>query len=274
MNTNRTHIGITSSTLHIIAMVLMLCDHLCMTLLGNQMWLHYVGRVAYPIFAFMLVEGFRHTGNIKKYLLRILVFAFISEVPFDLMCGGTWLFPTQQNVLFTFLFSMLLMLLMEHTKNISKKYIKYIVFVLVALLSLVLGFLIGTITMVDYFGGGIVMVLCFYLFQGDRILSFAVEYKKGWQQIAVTWINRIAQLYLVWVICNEMIGGLCANITIAGRTFEVVVESFGIFAMIPIWLYDGRKGINSKAFKYTCYAFYPAHITLLVILQYVVYNVF
>jgi len=274
MNSSEKKIGISSSTLHIIAMALMFCDHLCMTLLGNQMWLHYVGRIAYPIFAFMLVEGFRHTGNLKKYFLRMLAFALISEIPFDLMCGGTWFFPTQQNVMFTFLISMLLMLLMEQPKKIKNAVVKYLVFGVTALFTLLLGFIVGTLTMVDYFGGGIVMVLCFYLFQGERILSFEVKYKKTWSRLLVVWINRVAQAYLLWQICNEMIGGLCENITIFGKTYEVVVEAFGIFAMIPIWLYNGKKGIGTKPFKYFCYAFYPAHIFLLVILQYLIYKNF
>lgn len=271
---NRKKIGISSSSLHIIAMALMFCDHLCMTLFGNQIWLHYIGRIAYPIFAFMLVEGFRHTGNLKKYLLRLLIFALISEIPFDLMCGGTWLFPTQQNVMFTFIISMLLMLFMEQPKKIKNTVLKYIVFVITALFAVLLGFIMGTITMVDYFGGGIVMVLCFYLFQGDTILSFEVDFKKEWKRTLVVWGNRIAQAYLVWQICNEMIGGLCENITVFGRTYEVVVEAFGIFALIPIWLYNGQKGINSKLFKYSCYAFYPVHILMLVVLQYLIYTVF
>lgn len=262
--------GITSATLHIIAMAFMLCDHLCMTLLGNQMWLHYIGRIAYPIFAFMLVEGFRRTHNIKKYLLRLLVFALISEIPFDLMCGGTWLFPTQQNVMFTFLISMLLMLLMEQPKKIKKAFGKYVVFAITGFFTFILGFLLGTITMVDYFGGGVVMVLMFYLFQDDRILSFEVKYKKEWQKILVTWINRLLSAYFIWQICNEMIGGLCVNINAFGRTFEVVVESFGILAVIPIWLYNGLKGYNAKWFKYFCYAFYPGHILILYLLRFVV----
>lgn len=268
MENNRTRFGISSSTLHIIAMVLMFCDHLCMTLLGNQMWLHYVGRIAYPIFAFMLVEGFRHTSNMKKYLGRMLIFALISEIPFNYMTGGVWLFPTQQNVMFTFLFAMLGMLLVEQTKKIKKPALRYLVFVLVSLLTLILGFIVGIVTMVDYFGGGIVMVLVFYFFEGDRILSFKVNYPKEWMRIAVLWINRVLQMILVWNISCEMIGGLCTNITVFGHTFEVVVESFGILAFIPILLYNGTKGIKGKAFKYVCYAFYPAHIAMLVLLKY------
>lgn len=272
METQKTKFGISSSTLHIIAMGLMFCDHLCMTLLGNQMWLHYLGRIAYPIFAFMLVEGFRHTSNMKKYLVRMLIFALISEIPFDLMTGGVWFFLTQQNVMFTFLFAMLGMLLMEQPKKIKKAAARYIVFGVVALLTLLLGFIVGTLTMVDYFGGGIVMVFVFYFFEGDRILSFRVNYPKEWMRVAVLWVNRLLQIYFVWNVCNEMIGGLCTNITVFGRTFEVVVESFGILAFIPIILYNGTKGIKSKPFKYICYAFYPAHIALLVLIKLIIWG--
>ncbi|MCQ2537551.1 MAG: conjugal transfer protein TraX [Lachnospiraceae bacterium] len=259
--------GLSSSTLHILAMALMLCDHMCMTLFGNQHWLHYVGRIAYPIFAFMLVEGFIHTSNLKKYLLRLFCFALISEIPFDLMCGGTVPFVTQQNVLFTFILSIFAMLLMEQPKKIKKPVAKYIVFAITAVFATVLGFLLGTLTMVDYFGGGVVIVIIFYLFQGDKILSFKVDYKKEWMRIAVLWVNRAIQALLLWNVFCEMIGGLCTNITVFGKTFEVVVEAFGILALIPIWLYNGERGYKAKWFKYFNYAFYPAHIMILWILM-------
>lgn len=86
------------ATLHILAMTLMLMDHLWATLLPAQEWLTCAGRVAFPIFAFMTVEGYFHTHSLKKYMLRLLAFALISEIPFDLMYGGTWLYPFHQNV--------------------------------------------------------------------------------------------------------------------------------------------------------------------------------
>lgn len=263
--------NLSSASLHIIAMILMFCDHLCMTLLNNHIWLHFVGRIAYPIFAFMIVEGFRHTGNIKKYLLRMLIFALVSEIPFDLMTGGTWFFPTQQNVLWTYMISILGMLLIEQTKKIKNHYIKYPLFIITSLFTLIAGFIIGTLTMVDYFGGGVLMVLIFYFFRDDEILSFKKEYKNKWSEIAVKWMNRVMQAICVWLVCDELIGGLCYNIDYFGHTYEVVVESFGILALIPIWLYNGRKGYSSKLFKYFNYTFYPLHIALLVLVQKIVY---
>ena len=66
----------------------MLCDHLWATVLSQYAWLTWVGRLAYPIFAFLLVEGYIHTCNLKKYLGRLLFWAIVSEIPFNLMYGG------------------------------------------------------------------------------------------------------------------------------------------------------------------------------------------
>ena len=98
---------ISMAMLHIIAMTLMLMDHLWATLLPAQEWLTCVGRVAFPLFAFMAVEGYFHTHNFRKYAFRMLIFAIISEVPFDLMYGGTCFYPVHQNVIWTLLMSLL-----------------------------------------------------------------------------------------------------------------------------------------------------------------------
>ena len=68
---------ISAAVLHILAMVLMLMDHLWATLLPAQDWLTCAGRVAFPIFAFMSVEGYFHTHNFKKYAQRMLLFAVL-----------------------------------------------------------------------------------------------------------------------------------------------------------------------------------------------------
>ena len=148
---------ISTAALHIIAMLFMLMDHLWATLLPAQEWLTCVGRIAFPIFAFMSVEGYFHTHNFKKYLLRMLVFAVISEIPFDLMYGGTWFYPVHQNVIWTFILGLLGIHIMETVRK--KK--KTPVFVLTAILVTIAGGLLGTLTMVDYYGIGVLTVFTF-----------------------------------------------------------------------------------------------------------------
>ena len=87
-STAATRFDLSAAALHILAMVLMLMDHLWATLLPAQDWLTCAGRVAFPIFAFMSVEGYFHTHNFKKYAQRMLLFAVLSEIPFDLMYGA------------------------------------------------------------------------------------------------------------------------------------------------------------------------------------------
>ena len=91
-----------SLTLKFLAMALMLCDHLWATVIPGNGWLTAVGRLAFPIFAFQIAQGFVHTRSVKKYLGRLFLWALISEIPFNLMYGGAVFYPFHQNVLFTF----------------------------------------------------------------------------------------------------------------------------------------------------------------------------
>lgn len=75
------------------------------SLCGTAMRL--VGRVAFPLFAFMIAEGAVHTRDRRRYALRLFLLALISEIPFNLVAGGTWIFPADQNTVFTLLFGLL-----------------------------------------------------------------------------------------------------------------------------------------------------------------------
>ena len=235
---------ISTAALHIIAMLFMLMDHLWATLLPAQEWLTCVGRIAFPIFAFMSVEGYFHTHNFKKYLLRMLVFAVISEIPFDLMYGGTWFYPVHQNVIWTFILGLLGIHIMETVRK--KK--KTPVFVLTAILVTIAGGLLGTLTMVDYYGIGVLTVFIFYFFRG----------RKWW-----CLLGQIAALYWVNV---ELLGGLMYPVRLFGMEFELCQQGLALLALVPIWLYRGRQGYHSKPFQYFCYAFYPVHMLILVLI--------
>ena len=234
---------LTAAVLHIIAMTLMLMDHLWATLLPAREWLTCAGRVAFPIFAFMAVEGYFHTRSFKKYILRMLLFAVLSEIPFDLMYCGTWFYPVHQNVLWTFLLGLLGVWLMEQVRKKGKTWMYLLVCVLVVPAGLVL----GTLCMVDYYGVGVLTVFVFYFLHG----------RKWW-----CFLGQLAALYWLNV---ELLGGLMYPVQLFGMEFELCQQGLALLALIPIWLYRGRQGYHSKPFQYLCYAFYPVHMLLLVV---------
>ena len=245
-NTNVTGSGkrdLSAAALHILAMAFMLMDHLWATLLPAQEWLTCVGRIAFPIFAFMAVEGYFHTHNLKKYLLRMLIFAVISEVPFDLMYGGTWFYPVHQNVIWTLMMGLAGIHLMETVRKKKRTF----VYILVSAIIVILGGLLGTLSMVDYYGIGVLTVFIFYFFRG----------RKWWcllgQMLALYWVNV------------ELLGGLMYPIRLFGMEFELCQQGLALLALLPIWLYRGRQGYHSKPFQYFCYAFYPIHMLVIVL---------
>ena len=229
------------TTLHLLAMALMLCDHLWATILSDYQWLTWLGRLAFPIFAFLLVEGYFHTGNLRRYAARLLLFAVISEIPFNLMTGGSLLYPYHQNIMWTLLMGLGAVHLNETARRSGKPLRR----ILTAVLSILVGYLLGFLTMTDYFGAGVLTPLIFYFFR-----------KRTWWCFA----GQFAALYYLNV---EILSGLFFEVTFLGLEWTVVQQGLALFALIPIWLYRGRQGYHSKPFQYACYAFYPAHMLLL-----------
>lgn len=230
-------------TLKILAMAFMLCDHMWATVLSNQSFLTDIGRLAFPVFAFQMAEAFYHTSNYKKLMQRLFIFALISEIPFNLMTGGSIIYPFHQNVMFTFLIALLFLKLMEKAKKTGSIW----KFSLTVILCAVAGFVIGTLCMVDYFGFGVLTVFLFYLCRDFKF----------------SWIGQIAGMYLINVI---MLGGLVIPITIGNFSFEFPQQGFALLSLPLIWLYNGERGKHNKAIQIAYYAFYPVHMLILALL--------
>ena len=249
---DKKRIGITSFGLHVFAMVFMLLDHLWATLLTDQVWMTYVGRLAFPIFAFMIAEGYFCTQNVKKYMGRLFVFALISEIPFNFVMGGNWLYPYHQNVLWTFLIAIICMVGIDRIKNSRKNIILKIILVFLIVFG---GWFIGTITFVDYFGMGVLTVLTFYAFHKKR------------------WLDYLAQVIILYYINVELLGGYYFEFNLFGVTWEVVRQGLALLALPIIWMYTGERGYYKKWWQYFCYAFYPMHLLVLYLI-YMIYIMF
>lgn len=232
-------------SLHIMAMIFMLCDHLWATIIPGNDWLTCIGRITYPLYAFMIVEGYFHTSNLKKYIKRLLIFAALSEIPFNLIMGGFWFYPLHQNVLWTFLIGIALIYLNEKAHKKGNLFIR----ILVGIATIILGFIVGLITMVDYHYAGIFTILVFYFFRGRK------------------WWCFLGQFLLLAYINIEVLSGYAYEITIFGQTHYIVRQGFALLALIPIWMYRGKQGPYNKVLKYTYYAFYPVHLLILGLIQ-------
>ena len=235
----------TSMSLHIMAMAFMLCDHLWGTIVPGNDWLTCIGRISFPIFAFLIVEGYFHTGNLKKYVCRILLFAILSEIPFNLAMGSRWFYPIHQNVLWSLLIALGLIHWNEKARAAGKIWMR----ILIVCVTVLLGYIVGLVTMVDFYHAGIMTVLVFYFFRQRKWWSYA------------------GQAICLWYINIEMLGGFSYELQLFGQTYFLVRQSFALLALIPIWLYRGKQGYHSKTLQMVYYMFYPLHLLILGVIK-------
>lgn len=236
--------NLSASTLKIIAIVAMIIDHTCYLFFPQHLWMSRIGRIAFPIFAFLLVEGFYKTKNINKYIFRLFIFALISEIPFNLAFSMTWFNPHHNNVMWTLLIGLITMKFLDMAKKQKNLVNRVLLIVIVTLLSLV----ISGYASIDYGYKGVLMILLFYTY---REFTFA---------------NMLMQLIGMIIINYFIMGGFAYYLDIFGYPIQVVHQSFALFALPLIWMYRGRQGIKSKFFQLFSYWFYPVHLIILVII--------
>ena len=242
--------GISGSTLKIIAIITMLIDHIGAGVLGRLLvvrgmneaadlnaWIdanstlvityqmmRFVGRLAFPIFCFLLIEGFEHTHDVKKYALRLLSFCLISEIPFVLLFNGKILESGYQNVFFTLLLGLLVIaglhLVEQHFvgTTVGKTILRVGLNAVIILTGCVLALVLKT----DYDFKGILAITVLYLFRNRKK--------------AQMWAGVI-----IFLLMDSL-------------------EMFAALSFILIWFYNGTRGRQNK---YFFYFFYPAHLLLL-----------
>ncbi|MBP5158724.1 MAG: hypothetical protein ILP10_00310 [Lachnospiraceae bacterium] len=241
--------------LKIIAAVTMLIDHLTACCMIPEGPLYNVGRVigriAFPIFAFAIVEGYVHTRNLRNYFLRLAALAVVSEVLFDLLRSGqisvilglpfglksgfygftpvntSFLFAGQ-NTVFTMILGLAAVALIDKARRSFMD--RPGIYNMVGVVIIVGLGLLAEVANCDYSGLGVLLILVFYFFRNNKVM--------------------ITISFAVWIVV------FCS--------FGSYREIASAVALIPIFLYDATKGSRGgKVF----YFYYPAHLLLVVLVR-------
>ena len=228
----------TAFRLKIIALVAMLADHLQMAFPDIfPFWFRGIGRLAWPIFAYLLAEGFRHTKAREKFLMRLLAFGVISEMPYDIVMGNGIDFFADTNIFYTLFLGGMAICVCERLKE---KYGWQTIAVMAAILPTAI---LAEILIADYGGMGVLFIFAMYAIQPKtpRLVAFgafalsqfiplAIEYSRG---------IEIAQKYLLLI-------------------------PFAISTVPLIAMYNGQRG---KGAKWLFYWAYPAHLIMLAVIS-------
>lgn len=223
---------LSSFVIKIIAIISMTLDH-TIKVLGKdisiplEIWA--LGRIAFPLFAFLLVEGANHTKNMIKYVTRIGVLAIFSEFIYDLTLHNSLLEFNGQNVLFELFLGLLILWLYKYLEGKGKR--EFIIF------PFVFAGFIAEICKFDY---GVVGLLCIFF------LYIASE-KNGWLR------------YVMYFIA------ICMTLLNVSNQALLVLQSYSLLALVPISLYNGKSGYKFN--KYLFYVFYPTHLYILYLLK-------
>lgn len=237
--------GLSGFVLKVIAIISMAIDHIAASVLeryfiseglfieGSREYLVYlvmraIGRIAFPIFCYFLVEGFFHTRSVAKYAVRLLIFAVISDIPFDLAIYKTWWYPYHNNVFLTLLIALLAMWGMRevglHFSRDQEELSRQSVFGI--LLQIVIGvsaMALAQLLHTDYGASGVLTILIMFVFR-----------KRPW--------------------LAALLGVLCLGVT--SNPLE-----FCALPVVPlIYFYNGTRG---RQRKYFFYVFYPTHFLIL-----------
>ena len=193
-----------------------------------------VGRISFVLFAFLAAESFRHTRSRRNYLLRLGLFAFVSEIPFDLAFSGKIIDWESQNIYLTLFLGVLLLVMWERAGRIS-----------VRLGAVVLCCGAAWLLRSDYQFMGVLLILTLYLTRHRQITVRILA--AGCVLLLGTW----------GVNCLHYGGSYTAAFLLQFSTGEL----YGLFAFLPIALYDGSKGRQLP--RAVCYGFYPVHLLVL-----------
>lgn len=224
--------GLSQEALKLIACITMLIDHFGASVVPQlpvpyMVELYYacriIGRIAFPIYCFLLCEGMRHTRDTRKYVLRLALGILLAELPFDLLLEGgfSWEY---QSVMVTLTLGAVMLWTMERTQKTGQKLLLALPFAILAELC-----------RSDYGAWGIAMICVFALVRG---LPGQLLYLAG---VNVCMPTAMLSVFRI----------------------QIPIQLAALAAMLPIGLYSGGKRTYSKGVQWAFYLFYPVHLLVL-----------
>ena len=227
----------TAFILKMIALSAMLIDHAGAAFPDTfPFWFRGIGRLAYPIFVFLLAESFRHTKAREKFLIRLLAFAIISEIPYDFALGNEINFIDNTNIFYTLFLGGIAICQYERFKERCGWQTTAVI---AAILPSVL---LAEILAVDYGGMGVLFIFAMYAIKPKplQITAFGAFTLSQFVPLAAAYSMgiEIPQKYLLMM-------------------------PFSLAAVPLIVLYNGERGIKVK---WLFYLAYPLHLTVLAVI--------
>ena len=209
--------------LKLLALLTMTCDHIGMQLFPQVLWLRCIGRLAMPIFAFMIAEGCRHTRNRKRYLLSIAAVAALCQAVYLVAMGSLYM-----CIMVTFSLSVALIYLWDYAKTRPAPQGGFLVLAALCVTWVLCEAPLfpGTDFHIDYGIFGVLLPVLIYMGRNS--------------------LEAFAMAALGLVMLNLSMG---------------VIQWFSLFALIPLAFYDGTRG--KAKLKYLFYIYYPAHLAVI-----------
>ena len=240
--------GISGYWLKLIAVISMLIDHTSAVILEQipglenpAFFMRIIGRAAFPIYCFLLVEGFYHTRSRAKYAGRLFLFALISEVPFDLAFSRRMWDFSSNNVFFTLLFGLLVIWGVE---GIKQKFVADFFF------RSVIEFAADcTVIREKAAAIRVILIIVTVAAGGFLALLFRTDYD----------LSGIVTIFAIYMFYPKKVKGMGIGVLVL-TLLASIIEAAAFLDMIPIYFYNGTRG---KQMKYFFYIFYPAHLFLL-----------
>lgn len=220
----------------LVAIIAMIVDHAGLAFYNDlpretYYIMRYVGRLAFPLFCFLIALGFIHTHNVKKYLTRLLIFAIISEAAFDWFHFATYFETSLQNVFLTLSFGLVALCAYEY---FCKKSMMPLALLTVAICAVAAEFL-----NTDYGWYGVTLIFILY----------ALRNRTGLKMLFAALTMCASALWFYYTAHH--------NDTFMYVTFAALL------ALPIIYSYNGKRGYSRLWLQWAFYVFYPAHMVVL-----------